>query len=123
MPYKNKKDKLKNNRKYRKNNRDKFLRWQKEYRERYPEKMKAKKYLYRYGITFKQKEQMAIAQNNRCAICKDEFIDIPHTDHNHDTKKVRELLCYHCNYGLGFFKENILTLESAINYLKKWSTQ
>lgn len=41
-----------------------------------------------------------------------------HIDHNHVTGKVRGILCAHCNQGLGHFRDNILFLENAINYLK-----
>lgn len=42
-------------------------------------------------------------------------------DHNHDTHVNRGLLCQNCNVMLGVAQEDILILESAINYLKKWS--
>jgi len=40
-------------------------------------------------------------------------------DHNHDTGKVRELLCNTCNNGLGCFKDDPKLLQSAIKYLNK----
>jgi hypothetical protein len=39
-------------------------------------------------------------------------------DHNHETGKFRDMLCNHCNRGLGHFKDNIESLEKAIKYLK-----
>jgi hypothetical protein len=42
-----------------------------------------------------------------------------HIDHCHTTGKVRGVLCDLCNKGLGQFKDNIETLEKAINYLKE----
>jgi len=38
-------------------------------------------------------------------------------DHNHNTNKVRGLLCNHCNRGLGHFRDNTETLLKAIDYL------
>lgn len=40
-------------------------------------------------------------------------------DHNHKSGKFRGMLCNHCNRGLGNFKDNINTLQAAIEYLKE----
>ena len=40
-------------------------------------------------------------------------------DHNHESGKFRGMLCNHCNRGLGNFKDNINTLQAAIEYLKE----
>lgn len=42
-------------------------------------------------------------------------------DHNHETKKVRGLLCTNCNAGLGMFKDSIEKLELAIDYLNHYN--
>jgi hypothetical protein len=39
-------------------------------------------------------------------------------DHCHETNLVRGLLCHDCNKGLGNFKDNIIFLQIAIEYLK-----
>lgn len=39
-------------------------------------------------------------------------------DHCHRTRKVRSALCRECNIGLGMFKEDLNTLEKAVEYLK-----
>lgn len=41
-------------------------------------------------------------------------------DHNHETGEGREWICDSCNTGLGRFKDNIETLQKAIDYLKKF---
>ena len=38
-------------------------------------------------------------------------------DHNHETGKVRGLLCSRCNSAIGLMKENLKCLRNAINYL------
>lgn len=40
-------------------------------------------------------------------------------DHNHKTGKIRGLLSFSCNAGLGYFKDDINIIENVINYLKK----
>lgn len=71
-----------------------------------------------YGLS--EQEYMALIekQANRCAICgsKDEG-KVLCVDHDHNTGKVRGLLCHNCNVGLGNFKDNSEVLASAIGYL------
>lgn len=57
------------------------------------------------------------AQNGRCAICKEFFTGTPNVDHDHQTGVVRGLLCHGCNVGIGFLKDDIRLLKSAIVYL------
>ena len=91
-----------------------------------------KNYLYgkkselkiKYGITLEQYYDMIKNQNNKCFICSIEFDKNikwlkPHIDHDHQTNKVRSLLCLHCNTTIGYAKENINTLSNMINYLKE----
>lgn len=91
-----------------------------------PEKHKVinrKKHLNnRYKMKQEEFEDMKSQQNNLCAICKNKSDKILHVDHDHNTGKTRELLCYKCNSGLGQFKENAEKIKLAINYLKKHST-
>lgn len=71
----------------------------------------------KYGITDQEFETMLTGQNNRCLICLSEFADKPHVDHCHTTGRVRGILCYHCNVGLGHFKDDTQALQRAIEYL------
>jgi hypothetical protein len=75
-----------------------------------------------YGITADDFGKMLENQNNLCACCGIDFDDTtqgPCIDHDHNTGKVRGLLCASCNWGLGHFEDSILKLESAINYLTR----
>ena len=82
--------------------------------------LKSKELLRKYGIDADQYDRMVESQNNKCKICG---TDEPRgtggwkVDHCHSTGKVRGLLCNNCNLGLGYFKDNIKSLEAAIQYL------
>lgn len=75
---------------------------------------------YMYGITSEDYTRILVEQKGLCAICN----SICNTgkqlcvDHNHETGKVRGLLCRSCNSAIGLLKENTGTLLSAIKYIK-----
>ena len=48
-------------------------------------------------------------------ICGDEGQLV--VDHDHQTGKVRGMLCNHCNRGLGHFRDSPMLLEFAAQYL------
>jgi hypothetical protein len=57
-----------------------------------------------------------ISSNQNCMICgKEEKLVV---DHDHETGKVRGLLCNHCNRGLGHFRDSVQFLDLAAKYLK-----
>jgi len=73
-----------------------------------------------YNLTIAQYDKMLRQQAGGCYICERP----PKTrrlavDHNHKTGKVRGLLCWHCNSGLGKFKDNPELLIRAADYLQK----
>ena len=70
-----------------------------------------------YGLDYNQYQTMLTEQNHSCTICNI-VMKKPVVDHCHSTGKVRSLLCQHCNSMIGFAKENINTLKSAIKYLE-----
>ena len=75
---------------------------------------------WKYGITKEQYEQMHKNQNGVCAICKstEKTGRKLAIDHDHETNKVRGLLCTKCNNGLGNFKDSKENLQAALNYLE-----
>ena len=76
----------------------------------------------RYGITEEDYQAMYKRQNGLCALCNNPpWPGKPlHVDHDHATGKVRALLCFHCNNMLGLAKDNIETLQNAIEYLSSF---
>jgi hypothetical protein len=77
----------------------------------------------KYGIDRREFDALMKAQGGRCAICKRPFSGVgakqTHVDHDHVTGRVRGLLCYTCNVGIGYFNDSVAMLEHAIAYLKK----
>lgn len=86
------------------------------------EKMKkrVKEYILKkeYNLTQEQYNMFYIQQKGRCKICNKNSNKTLNVDHCHISSKVRGLLCWNCNIGLGYFKDSIKNLENAINYLK-----
>lgn len=116
-------------REYRKKNPEKFQEYYNRERQRdlNYERYRDSYYKYSYGITLEEYDKLMILQNNKCAIClKSETIVDNRTkqvrrlsvDHNHETGKVRGLLCKNCNVGLGLFKENLNIIHNLIKYLE-----
>ena len=117
---------------------EEFLKYRRNYQGRYRKNRKAKdpeahrkraqrnKWSQRYGITPEQYEERLRAQNGVCAVCyRSETME--HNgrirplvvDHDHNTNKVRQLLCQRCNLLVAQLENNQLLIEAALNYLKK----
>lgn len=78
--------------------------------------------LRQYGLSKEQFYEMWERQNRVCAICMQECNNSNNTklcvDHCHSTGKVRGLLCFKCNTGLGRFNDSPELLERAADYLR-----
>src|ERR1035437_940016 len=83
-----------------------------------------------FGLTEVDYAVRLASQNGLCAICRHpEVVFDPRAkkirrlaiDHDHDTNKIRELLCSSCNRALGLFGDDVLLLEAAAAYLRKHS--
>ena len=75
----------------------------------------------KYNMSIKEYNVLLEAQNNKCLLCSKSPEDngkALSVDHDHQTGKIRGLLCDNCNKGIGFLKENIETLKNAIRYLE-----
>lgn len=101
--------------------------------ERYREMNRARRtpalnrthYLKRYGLSPADFDSLLERQGGRCAICRE---DSPGrywcVDHDHlvGPTAVRGVLCWHCNVGLGHFRDDIVSLIAAADYLARVST-
>lgn len=87
------------------------------------ERAKFLKIYMSYGITKEQYNLILNKQNNKCAICEIDFSLLTlrqiHLDHNHETGKVRGILCYKCNLAIGHAKESSGLLKKCADYLDK----
>ena len=78
----------------------------------------------RYVLSQPAFETMLKRQDNRCALCKtelhNEHINGLHVDHDHETGKVRGLLCGECNHGVGHIERLVQSngLERVMTYLR-----
>jgi hypothetical protein len=88
----------------------------KNWRDNNQEKVLNKRYKERYGITFVEYQAMSEKQKNKCLICNVEEKLV--VDHNHETGKIRGLLCNNCNCAIGLLKDDPIILQSAISYLQ-----
>lgn len=53
-------------------------------------------------------------------MCREEFHRALYVDHNHETGKVRALICARCNTGLGFYEKNPGFFQRAKKYLNEY---
>jgi len=77
----------------------------------------------RYDIGLGDYDDMWKAQGGVCKICgqaeKKRRLAV---DHDHETGKIRGLLCTNCNMGLGHFKDNPKLLDLAAQYSRDANT-
>ena len=81
---------------------------------------------FSYGLTKQEWLNLLQDQEMRCAICKIELVigqrsakNAACVDHDHETKKVRGLVCRRCNQGIGLLQDSSMIAEAAAVYLRK----
>ena len=62
-------------------------------------------------------ESIAEQQRRVCGETRPE-----HVGHDHVTGRVRGILCFNCNQGLGNFRDDIRSLICAVDYLRRGSS-
>lgn len=121
-------------RRYAVKNREKLTKKAAAWRKKNPEKVRAANLKWesanrekrhaqnikQFGMSKEQYSQLFVSQKTVCAICwRPSYKKRLAVDHDHQTKKVRGLLCDFCNRGLGMFRDEVSLLERAAKYLKK----
>ena len=94
--------------------------WRKQNLEKYRTNQRRNRLMRNFGITIPEYDSILEKQDGVCAICgakqsggHGRF----HVDHDHSAESVRGILCFSCNIGLGYFKDNPVFLLAAIKYL------
>lgn len=72
----------------------------------------------KYGLTPKDYNALLASQGGVCAICRRRPAHRLCVDHDHQTGKVRGLLCACCNGGVGQFRDDPTLLRLAADYLE-----
>jgi hypothetical protein len=78
--------------------------------------------LRKYGLTETAYNEIAKDQDWKCLICSRRYFKSPRNlcvDHDHETGKIRGLLCIGCNRGLGYFEDQPERLRKAALYLER----
>jgi hypothetical protein len=83
--------------------------------------------LRKYGLSLDDYDAMVTQQQGVCAACgqpetaSNQFGVIPLSiDHDHETGKIRGLLCMRCNWALGFLGDNPERLRMLLQYMEKY---
>jgi recombination endonuclease VII len=91
-----------------------------------PEVRRRRRNLGKYRISASEYDDLLANQGGRCAICgnppsgQGTSMARLHIDHDHDTGRIRGLLCGRCNPGLGYFLDSPARLRVAADYIEHY---
>lgn len=107
---------LAQNKKWRTENSERDKARKAKYNRDYPERVKAAN-LRKYSLSLDEFLRLKAEQGDACAICR-RVVGLQ-VDHDHDTGRVRALLCPKCNNALGKLERTVLPigLEIFLAYL------
>lgn len=110
---------------YQEHREDKILQ-QRKYSQQNPDKAINGHLKKKFGITLEEYEALFVAQGGVCAICHRpetsryrDTVRLMAVDHNHETQKIRGLLCSWCNLAIGYLKDDPLRALALADYLEK----
>ncbi|CAM5239251.1 Recombination endonuclease VII OS=Streptomyces tendae OX=1932 GN=GUR47_33690 PE=4 SV=1 [Streptomyces tendae] len=77
---------------------------------------RARHLMRHYGLTETERDAIVASQMGLCVIC----LKAPavHVDHCHKTGRVRGVLCFNCNSGLGLLRDDPDAMYRAADYLE-----
>lgn len=87
-------------------------------------KMRDKNLRSEYGISYEDYNMILLKQGGGCAICgrkpnpkyRPNYYHSLHVDHDHNTGKVRGILCHQCNWYMGTIDANPRILQNIYEY-------
>lgn len=102
-------------------NREKILAREHRRHLKNPSMHRAKNLRVKFGLSLEDYDNLWIEQMGLCAICRrkeskrknDELV----VDHDHNTGRIRGLLCIPCNSGIGLLQDNPKILSIAKSYI------
>ena len=80
-----------------------------------------------YGMTLGEYDSIRLRQGNRCAACrrypaKEGRLSMRlAVDHDHETNRLRGLLCHSCNIALGWAEDSSDRLRMLADYIDKYN--
>ncbi len=75
--------------------------------------------LKRYGMTPEEYSSLLEVQKGGCAVCGKKCTRRLAVDHDHETGRVRGLLCMPCNTAIGSLRDSPALVAKAVVYLLK----
>lgn len=115
---KNREKMLAKHRQWSANNKDKIAKYRSEGKLKHTDYLLKRK----FGISLEEYEILLERQGGTCALCTATTAALDGrklaVDHCHTTGKVRGLLCGQHNTAIGSFKDDLVALQKAIDYLK-----
>lgn len=87
-----------------------------------PEEARRARLKHRHGLTPEDYERMLVEQDGHCFFCPQtpdkEPWSVLSVDHDHDTGRIRGLLCKNCNRSLARFGDNEAGIRRVLDYVK-----
>lgn len=110
---------------WRNKNRSEYNNYAAAWRAKNPGRQHATDIKRNYGLTIERYNEMLTAQACQCKICGRQHDPSLkrgrlYVDHCHKSGAVRGLLCGACNSAIGYFEDNLQTIENALAYLKSY---
>jgi hypothetical protein len=100
--------------------REKEKAYSRAYRLKNADAVKTRERVRRYGLSPEEYAAMVARQGGVCVICLKTPQKTLGVDHDHETKKLRSLLCDNCNLGLGHYDDDSAAMRRAADYLDYW---
>jgi hypothetical protein len=111
------------NREYYNKNREEIQEKVREKRKEDPLRYKEHNLRSDHDMSLKAFVGLFMSQDCRCAICQTPFQNYQSAcvDHDHQSGKIRALLCSKCNMAIGLFQDDFRIVREAARYLARYS--